>query len=140
MSDRLVNILIVDDDEVDVLAVRRAFTKMKIANPIHVAPDGLEALRKLRGEGCEPMPRPYLIMLDLNMPRMSGIEFLDALRADPEHGHAVVFVLTSSRDEYQKIQAYDHHVAGYVVKSHMSDDFCKLASMLGMYWQLVELP
>ncbi|MEM9488664.1 MAG: response regulator, partial [Myxococcota bacterium] len=78
-----VTVLLVEDNEVDVEAVRRAFRKLRIANPIQVARDGLEALDRLRGQGeYETVPRPYLILLDLNLPRMSGIEFLRELRRD----------------------------------------------------------
>lgn len=135
-----IRVLLVDDDEVDVRAVRRAFAKMGVDHPIHVAADGIEALRVLRGEGCEPLAQPLLILLDLNMPRMNGVEFLRELRSDPQLASAVVFVLTSSKDELQKRAAYDYHVAGYVIKSDLSEDFCRLASMLREYWRLVELP
>ncbi|MBI1367999.1 MAG: response regulator [Planctomycetes bacterium] len=136
-----VNILVVDDDEVDVMAVRRAFVKAGIRNPVKVAGDGLEALSILRSQDPhETIHRPYLILLDLNMPRMDGVEFLKHLRADPKHRGAVVFVLTSSKDEQHKRQAYQYHVAGYVIKSNLSDDFVKLASLLEQYARLVELP
>jgi len=141
MTDPKLNILLVDDDTVDVMAVRRALRKVGVDHPVHVAGDGCEALNMLRGAGgCDPLPRPYLILLDLNMPRMNGIEFLKALRADPDHHAAIVFVLTSTNDESQKLEAYDHHVAGYVVKSHRSVDFHRLAEMLEHYRRLVSLP
>ncbi|RUP22418.1 response regulator, partial [Methylobacterium sp.] len=76
-----VNILLVDDDEVDVQGLKRAFKKSKIGNPITVARDGIEALEILRGQnGRERLPKPHLVLLDLNMPRMNGIEFLEAVR------------------------------------------------------------
>ena len=86
MSDnRTVNILLVEDDEIDAEALQRSFAKHKIANPITVAKDGLEALQILRGaDDREPFASPYIILLDLNMPRMNGIEFLEAIRADDE--------------------------------------------------------
>ena len=136
-----VHILLIDDDEVDVIAVRRAFRKTRIDVPVEVVGDGIEALRVLRGNGIHrPLPRPYLILLDLNMPRMSGLEFLEELRDDPDLRHAPVFVLTSSLDREQKLRAYDYNVAGYVIKSRMAEDFVKLANMLEMYCRLIELP
>ncbi len=82
MSDNVLNILLVEDDEVDVMNIRRAFKKGNIANPLYVAGNGLEALEMLRREQIPSSRR--LVLLDLNMPRMNGIEFLRALRADPE--------------------------------------------------------
>jgi CheY-like chemotaxis protein len=141
MTEKTVHFLVVDDDEVDVMAVKRGFKKAKIANPVLIAADGLEALAMLRGEAGYPkMPKPYIILLDLNMPRMNGFEFLKELRQDPEHKQAVVFVLTSSKDEEQRVEAYGYGIAGYVVKSRMTEDFLKLAEMLDIYWRVVELP
>lgn len=91
-----VTILLVDDDEVDAMAVLRAFKKHGISNPIVVAGDGLEAMEILRGDnGREPLSRPFLILLDLNMPRMDGWEFLDALRRDSALKGSLVYVLAS---------------------------------------------
>jgi len=78
-----VNFLLVEDDAIDVRFIRKTFQTHKITNPLHVACDGVEALEMLRGDGGrERIPRPYLILLDLNMPRMNGIQFLKELRAD----------------------------------------------------------
>ena len=141
MSEKTVNILLVEDDEVDVMGVRRAFQKMRIANPIRVAHNGIEGLAILRGEGGrEPMPRPFLILLDLNMPRMNGIEFLTELRADPELKGCIVFVLTTSKDQEDLVAAYDLNVAGYIVKSTISRDFLNLVDMLDHYWKVIEFP
>lgn len=91
----MVHLLLVEDDEVDAEAIKRAFRKRRIANPFTVVRDGIEALEVLRGEdGREPLPRPFLILLDLNMPRMSGLEFLRETRQDPELRDAIIFVLT----------------------------------------------
>jgi CheY-like chemotaxis protein len=85
MESRLLNILLVDDDEVDVMNVQRAFRKNNILNPLYVAHNGLEALDLLRGDGPDAVPRDRrLILLDLNMPKMNGLEFLREIRADPE--------------------------------------------------------
>jgi CheY-like chemotaxis protein len=136
-----VQILLVDDDEVDVMAIQRAFRRAKIGNPIHVARDGIEALAILRGlHGGQPLARPFLILLDLNMPRMNGIEFLEQLRADPDLDDSVVFVLTTSDDEEDKSRAYHRHIAGYVVKSDPANGFMQAIDMLQAYWRVVELP
>lgn len=136
-----VNLLLVEDDEVEAEAIERAFRKAKIANPITQAGDGIEALEILRGQnGKTPIPRPYLILLDLNMPRMNGIEFLHELRQDEELKDSIVFVLTTSNADRDKLQAYSEHIAGYIVKGNVGDDFVELTDMLKLYWRLVEFP
>jgi len=135
--DRL-NILLVEDDEVDVMNVRRAFEKAHITNPVFVAGDGIEALEKLRG-GAIPNHR-RLVLLDLNMPRMNGIEFLRELRRDPQLCQTVVVVLTTSADDRDKLDAYGLNIAGYLVKPVTFDQFCDLVVTLNKYWTLVELP
>ena len=141
MLNNLVHVLLVDDDDVDVDVVKRGFRKHKIANPITVARDGVEAMEILRGgDGSPPMPRPYVILLDLNMPRMNGIEFLQAVRKDPDLSDSVVFVLTTSDDEADRVRAYKQHVAGYMVKSQVGPSFRKAIDMLSQYWTVVVLP
>ena len=135
-----VHILLVDDNDVDVEGVLRAFTKMRIANPVHVARDGVEALQVLRGIDQPPLPRPFLILLDLAMPRMNGIEFLDHIRADADLTDAIVFVLTTSASDEDKVASYNHNVAGYIVKKDVGDGFVRLVSLLDHYWRIVEFP
>jgi CheY-like chemotaxis protein len=99
---------------VDVLNVRRAFQKNHITNPLFVASNGLEALEQLRGN---MIPRDRrIVLLDLNMPKMNGIEFLQELRRDPELRVTPVVVLTTSNDERDRIEAYNLNVAGYLLK------------------------
>ena len=138
MSDRMLNILLVEDDEVDVMNVRRAFERNNVSNPLYVAGNGLEALEMLR-DGTVPAER-RLILLDLNMPRMNGIEFLQALRADPELASSSVVVLTTSNDDQDKIDAYNLNVAGYLLKPVTFSNFCERMTALNKYWTLVELP
>jgi CheY-like chemotaxis protein len=135
---RLLNILLVEDDEVDVLNVRRAFKKNNITNPLFVAGNGVEALEHLRS-GRIPRER-RIVLLDLNMPQMNGIEFLRALRADPELSTTPVVVLTTSNDERDRIEAYHLNVAGYLVKPVTFSNFCEVMTTLNKYWALVELP
>jgi CheY-like chemotaxis protein len=134
----MLNVLLVEDDEVDVMNVRRAFKKNNIANPLWTAGNGLDALDILRGD---QMPRDRrLVLLDLNMPRMNGIEFLRELRADPElHGTQVV-VLTTSDDERDRVEAYNLNVAGYILKPVTFMNFVEAMATLNKYWSLVELP
>ena len=136
-----VHVLLVEDNAVDREAVRRAFHKHRIANPVLEAVDGVEALQILRGEGNrEPLPRPHLILLDLNMPRMNGIEMLRALRDDPQLRDSVVFVLTTSKAEEDKVAAYDLNVAGYIGKEDVGAGFIRLVELLDRFWRIVELP
>ena len=137
-SERLLNILLVEDDEVDVLNVRRAFQKNHITNPLFVASNGLDALEQLRGH---MIPRDRrIVLLDLNMPKMNGIEFLQELRRDPELKVTPVVVLTTSNDERDRIEAYNLNVAGYLLKPVTFSNFCEVMTTLNKYWALVELP
>lgn len=137
----MVNLLLVDDDEVDVQGLKRAFAKNRIGNPITVARDGIEALEYLRGEnGKTKLPKPNLIILDLNMPRMNGLEFLETIRADNEFKSSVVFMITTSKDEEDKTRAYGHNVAGYIVKQDPAKTFLEAVSLLEHYWKVVEFP
>ncbi len=142
MKDSTVNILLVEDDEVDVMNVQRAFKKNHINNKLHVAGNGLEALALLRGDGEfeKIAPRPKIILLDLNMPKMNGIEFLQELRNDPEFESISVFVLTTSGDERDIVAAYKLNVAGYILKPVELDNFIQALSTLDLYWSLIEMP
>jgi len=136
--DRLVNILLVEDDQVDILNVRRAFLKHNIANPLFVAENGVEGLEMLRNGTVPPTRR--IVLLDLNMPMMNGIEFLRALRADPELRLTPVVVLTTSNDERDRTEAYNLNVAGYILKPVTFMNFGDVMTTLNRYWALVELP
>jgi CheY-like chemotaxis protein len=141
MVDSNVAIMLVEDDQVDVMNVKRAFRKLRISNPLHVASNGLEALGMLRADGEAPVrPLPKIILLDLNMPKMNGIEFLTALRADADLRRISVFVLTTSDDDRDMVAAYDLNVAGYILKPVESPAFMEAVSTLGMYWSLIEMP
>ena len=141
MSGETVTVLLVDDDKIDRIAIRRSFQQLKIANPIIEAGDGIEALDRLRGEnGAEKVPRPCMVLLDLNMPRMNGIEFLAALRADPSLRREIVFILTTSSAEEDRARAYDKNVAGYLLKQHVGQRFLEEVSMLSHFWRVVQFP
>lgn len=138
VTEREVSILLVEDDDVDAEAIKRAFAKAKIANPVVRARDGLEALEMLRTRGA--IAKPYIILLDLKMPRMNGLAFLEQIRIDDQLHDSVVFVLTTSRAETDVSAAYDKYVAGYIVKSQVGSSFSDLIGLLDHYWRLVELP
>jgi CheY-like chemotaxis protein len=141
LNNDTVTILLAEDDQIDAMAVQRGFAKLKIANPIQTAKDGIEAMDILKGRnGKERLRKPYVIMLDLNMPRMDRFEFLKALRDDPELKTSIVFVLTTSQLDEDRMKAYDANVAGYIVKSEAGEGFIDAIRMLDHYWRIVELP
>jgi CheY-like chemotaxis protein len=137
-DDRTLHILLVEDDQVDVMNIKRAFERNKILNPLYVASNGVEALAMLR-EGAVPRAR-RLVLLDLNMPAMNGIEFLRELRADDELRLTPVVVLTTSNDEKDKIDVYGLNVAGYLLKPVTFPNFAEVMAALNKYWTLVEMP
>ena len=136
--DRVTNILLVEDDDINVMNIRRAFEKGNLRNPLFHADDGLVALDMLRG-GLLP-PGRRLVLLDLNMPRMSGIEFLAELRADPELRSTPVVVLTTSDAERDRVEVYNLHVAGYLLKPVRFVAFVEIMATLNRYWTLMEMP
>lgn len=109
----------------------------KIANTIVRAKDGLEALELLNDSTVR---QPYVVLLDLNMPRMGGVEFLEAVREHPVHSDAVIFVLTTSRSDEDVIAAYDQHISGCFVKDDMGSIFFYIAQLFDGYWKVVKLP
>ncbi len=130
-------ILLVEDDDVDVLTVRRALKELKVANQLTVASNGEEALQLLTDENA---PRPALILLDLNMPRMSGLEFLHRARADGFARGIPIVVLTTSRQDKDIVQGFDYNVAGYMVKPVDYGKFVQVMEAINLYWTLSELP
>jgi len=142
MADKVVNILLVEDDEVDIMNVQRAFKKNNILNPLNIAHNGVEALDKLRGSNGEQKisPTPRIILLDINMPKMNGLEFLKELRADQDLHSISVFVMTTSNDDKDRFEAYNYNVAGYVIKPITFENFVAAVSILNNFWQLCEQP
>jgi CheY-like chemotaxis protein len=135
------SVLLVDDDEVEIIGIQRAFRKNELPYRLRVARDGAQALDIVRGRDGElRLERPFVVLLDLNMPRMNGFEFLRELRSDPVHHQAVVFVLTTSPAAIDRSAAYDQHVAGYIVKSHSGDHLAGVIGLLDAYARTVELP
>ncbi len=140
MQSDAITILIVDDDEVDIRAITRAIRKHGIDNPIVVANNGLEALELMRGTGEDALSKPYLVLLDINMPLMSGIEFLNVMREDPQFSDAIVFVLSTSNDDSDILAAYRQHVVGYILKNDAGQDFINLVIMLDYFKIIVRCP
>lgn len=134
-----ITILLVEDDEIDVMNVKRAFKKNNISNPLLVAGNGIEALEILR-DPSPNAPRPKIVLLDLNMPKMNGIEFLEAIREDEDLHRLSVFMMTTSNEESDKIKAYNLNVAGYIIKPLSMDSFINAVSTLNSYWTLCEFP
>lgn len=134
-----VNILLVEDDEVDIMNVQRAFKKSNVSHSLHIARNGMEALQMLRAENAEKIPSPRIVLLDLNMPRMGGLELLQELRNDPQLRPTMVVIVTTSNEDRDKAAAYNLNVAGYLLKPLSSDGFVEMITTLDQYWQLCEI-
>lgn len=140
---RLTNILLVEDDEVDIMNVKRAFKKANIRSPLYIARNGLEALEMLKDSGDKPPLFPKdrrLILLDLNMPKMGGIEFLRRLRANPDLKLIPVVVLTTSDRDRDLVDAYELNVAGYLLKPVSFAKFVDMMLSFTHYWETSEIP
>jgi CheY-like chemotaxis protein len=141
MSQEHVHILLVEDDDIDAELVLRAYRRHRLENPFTIVRDGVEALEALRGSArAKRLPRPYLILLDINMPRMNGIEFLREVRKDAELRCSIVFVLTTSNNDEDKLAAYNEHIAGYLLKANVGEDFRNVIALLDSYRNAVEFP
>ncbi len=140
MSKKTMNVLLIDDDEVDIMTVKRAFKKNEIPHQLVTAHNGIEALAILRGEKEVNFPcRNRLVLLDLNMPLMNGIEFLSQLRRDPDLRSTTVIVLTTSNEDKDKVEAYNLNVAGYLLKTVTDRKFVETVATLNHYWNLNEM-
>jgi len=130
-------ILLVEDDRVDTMTVQRAFKDLKVTNPLVCTVNGEEALEYLRSEGNK---KPCIVLLDLNMPKMNGIEFLKIIKEDGELKKIPIVVLTTSKDEQDKIESFKLGVAGYIVKPTDYKKFIEAVRTIELYWTLSELP
>jgi len=138
MNDQVqLTILMIEDDDVDAKGMERSFKKRRIANPIVRANDGIEALELLENG---KIPSPYIILLDLQMPRMNGLEFLTSIRNHELLKSSVVFVLTTSHAEEDITAAFNQQIAGYFVKDEVGANFCEMLDMLEGYWRIAYLP
>jgi CheY-like chemotaxis protein len=131
-------ILMVEDRPADVLLIRRAFGKANIRNPLQVIGNGEDAIAYLAGTGAftdrDASPLPCLILLDLKLPRKSGLEVLSWLRAQPELKRLPVIVLTSSKETSDVNRAYELGANSYLVKPVMFDTLLEMITTLGLYW------
>lgn len=141
MSNPTTTFLVVDDNELDVEKILRGFAKINVANQVVCAGNGYEAFDVLRGtNGREKIRTPFVILLDVNMPRMNGFEFLEELRADKSLAHAPVFILTTSDTQDDVDTAFRFNVCGYIVKPVAMDEMLEALATLNMYWTLSALP
>lgn len=143
MKTRTVNVLLVEDDEVDAMNVQRAFKRNQIENPLYIAHNGLDALAMLRGNDPASPAIPgnrRLVLLDINMPQMNGLEFLQELRQDEMLKSIPVVMLTTSDADQDRLEAYRLNVAGYIIKPMTFDLFTQIMVALNQYWALCEIP
>ncbi len=134
-----VTFLVVDDDDVAIMGMKRAIRKLDLANPVEIARNGEEALEMLRrADAC--VERPYIVTLDLNMPRMGGLQFLEEVRKDPELQDAIIFVVTTSDAPTDIAEAYSRNIAGYIVKDNAYETLKSALEMLRKYTHVVRLP
>jgi len=138
---KTVSILLVEDDKIDQKSLQRSFKKLRISNPLVIANDGVEAWEILTAkDGSAELKRPFMVILDINMPRMNGIELLRKIRAHDDLKDTIVFMLTTSNDEKDKFQAFDCNVAGYMLKTDMDNSFMEAVELVENYWRVFEFP
>ncbi len=130
-------ILLIEDDRIDVMTIKRALKEINITNRLKVTSNGEEALVLLRNPENE---KPCIILLDLSMPRMNGIEFLGVVKQDEQLKRIPVVVLTTSREEQDKVDSFDLGVAGYMAKPVDYGQFVEAMRTINLYWTLSELP
>ena len=142
MSDKKgISILMVEDDENDIIMTKRAFERYNLRNVLYVARDGEEALDFIYRRGdYQDSPTPGLILLDIKLPKMDGIEVLRRLKGDPDKRHIPVVILTASRREKDKIESYKLGVNSYIVKPLDFSKFIEAVSTINLYWSLNQLP
>jgi CheY-like chemotaxis protein len=134
-------ILLVEDNEGDIEMTRRAFQGHRPACNVSVANDGVAAIEFLSRQGAHAdAPSPRMILLDLNMPRMGGLEFLRVIKADADFRSIPVIVLTTSREESDRVETFQLSVAGYMIKPADYRQFVEVVRTIDLYWTLSELP
>ena len=137
-------ILLIEDNNDDAELTVRAFKRANVKNPLVRARDGEEALDYLfcRGEfaGRDAHDLPAVTLLDINMPKVNGLDVLKAIRADQRTRHLPVVVLTSSNEDKDRLDAYTHFANSYVIKPVDYDQFVTAAAQLGLYWMVLNAP
>lgn len=130
-------ILLVEDDKIDIMTVKRAFKDLKITNLLKITKNGEEALESLNNVENE---RPCLILLDINMPKMNGIEFLRIIKQDNRLKVLPVVVLTSSKEEQDKFDSFGLGISGYILKPASYEKFVEVIRTINLYWTVSEFP
>lgn len=130
-------ILLVEDDQVDIMTVKRALKEIHVTNPVVSRENGEEAIAYLRDPDNE---KPCMILLDLNMPIMNGIEFLQVVKNDDELRRTPVVVLTTSEEQQDKVSSFDLGVAGYMAKPVDYRQFVEVMRSIDAYWTISEMP
>ena len=130
-------ILLVEDDDVDVMTVKRALKDLNIKNRLVNTANGEEALEYLKNNGNK---KPCIILLDLNMPKMNGIEFLQVVKADDTLKKIPIIVLTTSSQQQDIVESFRLSVAGYIVKSVDYAEYTEAINIINLYWSLSKLP
>jgi len=130
-------ILLVEDDQVDVMTVKRALKEIHVTNPVVNRENGEEALKYLRDPKSV---KPCIILLDLNMPIMNGIEFLQVAKHEAQFKRIPVIVLTTSEEQQDKVNSFDLGVAGYIAKPVDYRQFVEVMRTIDAYWTISELP
>lgn len=139
---KVIEILLVEDNPGDVGLIREAFSEAKVHNILHVVPDGVEAMKFLRAEDNYPdAPCPDVILLDLNLPRKSGREVLEEIKADPKLKMIPVVILTSSKEDEDICRSYQLHANCYITKPVDFEQFMKVVQSIEDFWfTVVKLP
>ena len=132
-----ITLFLIEDDDIDAMSIQREFKRRHISSPIIRAKDGVEAFELLL---LGKVKRPFVILLDLQMPRMNGLEFLTQLRKDSEYKNSVVFVLTTSQDEKDIFNSYQSNIAGYFIKDEIDDGLISIVDIFDSYRKVVHLP
>lgn len=130
-------ILLLEDDQIDVISTRRALTSLKITNPLVVCENGEEGLKYLNNSDNQ---RPCIILLDINMPKMNGLEFLEVIKHDESLKILPVVMFTSSKEEQDRLESFGLGVAGYIVKPTDPKAFVDVLHVIDIYWTLSEQP
>lgn len=135
------SILLVEDDEIDLMHIKRILSKSGITNPLIVANNGAQAMEVLRGtKDTPPLKKPYLVFSDLNMPIMDGFQFISEVRKDPEIKDTVIFVLSTSESEIDIERTYSKNIAGYLSKKHLATHSDTLTNIIKEYTNNIYLP
>lgn len=130
-------ILLIEDDEVDAMTIKRAIKEIKIANPLVWRENGEEGLYYLREEASS---KPCIILLDLNMPRMGGLELLAIIKKDQDLRNIPVIILTTSSHDEDRLRSFNLSVAGYMIKPVDYKNFVQVIKAVNMYWTISEMP